>query len=386
MDVQQMLDRKKDLQCNILEFFDDDENNDFILEYLDSKSIHENTNEIKELLHLLLKISKYHYRNTGFRDKITKIILHYKNEILQSFSNYEIFNFFKHDKQILLILFENKILIADSTISDVIQSNFNKYCDFFYPELKPFLKNYYKSPLNIDPDFEQKRRKGENDLYVCKLIREDLIDEFVIYVNQTNISLHKTLITPSIYETNCLIQNKNLTFIEYAAFYGSIQIFNFLRLNGVILTPSLWIYSIHGKNPEIIHLLEEYHVDIDSNITKKFTNILITSIKCHHDDITKYIIDNIIIKYQKIYNVKESFNDNIVTYCIHYYNYEFMPDNLTDSFIIYNLCKYGHISFVKILFDKRLMKLKMKKIHDFFCFNRVSYYYLLLFYTNIFFE
>ena len=75
MDVQQMLDRKKDLQCNILEFFDDDENNDFILEYLDSKNIHENTNEIKELLHLLLKISKYHYRNTGFRDKITKIIL-----------------------------------------------------------------------------------------------------------------------------------------------------------------------------------------------------------------------------------------------------------------------------------------------------------------------
>ena len=40
-------------------------------------------------------------------------------------------------------------------------------------------------------------------------------------------------------------------------------------MNGVELTPSLLIYAIHGKNAEIIHLLEENHIEPEDNI-------------CHH--------------------------------------------------------------------------------------------------------
>ena len=36
---------------------------------------------------------------------------------------------------------------------------------------------------NILPGFIEKRRIGENDSYICQLIRQDSIKEFVFYVN-----------------------------------------------------------------------------------------------------------------------------------------------------------------------------------------------------------
>ena len=32
-------------------------------------------------------------------------------------------------------------------------------------------------------------------------------------------------------------------------------------MNGVELTPSLWLFVIHGQNPELIHRLEEQHIE-----------------------------------------------------------------------------------------------------------------------------
>ena len=42
-----------------------------------------------------------------------------------------------------------------------------------------------------------------------------------------------------------------ISLIEYAAFYGSIQIFQYLRMNNASLNKSLWLYAIHGQNAEI---------------------------------------------------------------------------------------------------------------------------------------
>mgnify|MGYP001101716460 CR=1 FL=1 len=90
-----------------------------------------------------------------------------------------------------------------------------------------------------------------------------------------NISLNSK-IESSIYETNNFLNkrqakaieennNRNndkyntsfMTFIEYSAFFGSIQIFNYLKINGSELTESLCPLAIHCNNPEIIHILEE---------------------------------------------------------------------------------------------------------------------------------
>ena len=48
--------------------------------------------------------------------------------------------------------------------------------------------------INCIMDYDEKRQKGENDSYICTLIRNDLIDEFIVHVNKTNISLSSTIL------------------------------------------------------------------------------------------------------------------------------------------------------------------------------------------------
>ena len=71
----------------------------------------------------------------------------------------------------------------------------------------------------------------------CSLIQKDLIEEFTIYMNKNGYSINST-INLSIYETNnLLLKQFGITLIEYAAFFGSIQIFDylFLMINQVYL-------------------------------------------------------------------------------------------------------------------------------------------------------
>ena len=65
---------------------------------------------------------------------------------------------------------------------------------------------------NFEPNyldnFEAKRLVGENDSDLCSLIRDDSIDEFVIYVNKEHLTLTNT-IKPSIFETNSFLIDKD---------------------------------------------------------------------------------------------------------------------------------------------------------------------------------
>ena len=96
-----------------------------------------------------------------------------------------------------------------------------------------------------------------------------------------------------------------LTVIENAAFFGSIQIIRYLKYNKATLTNSLWLYTIHSKNAELIHFLEENKIEPERNqkTTKEpFDDVFIESIKCHHNDIALYIKDSL---FEKITDVNE---------------------------------------------------------------------------------
>ena len=73
-------------------------------------------------------------------------------------------------------------------------------------------------------EFDEKRKKGENCSYLCNLIQNDSIVEFITYINQKNIQ-HSAKIQSSIYETNPLFIEDDTDLIYYSAFYGSIQIY-----------------------------------------------------------------------------------------------------------------------------------------------------------------
>ena len=77
---------------------------------------------LQAILYLLKSISINHYRTSNFFLKIEKIFSNIKNEILLYFTNSEIFNIFKSNKRILLLLIELNILIIDKDIAFIISN------------------------------------------------------------------------------------------------------------------------------------------------------------------------------------------------------------------------------------------------------------------------
>ena len=184
-------------------------------------------------------------------------------------------------------------------------------------------------------DFEIQRRKGENDEYICELIRNDSIELFVQYVNKTNLSLSNTIINPSIFETNNFLIKNKPTLIEYAAFYGSIQIFQYLKFNNVEMMPSLWFYVIHSQNSEMILFLEENNVEPPND---EYESCLNESIKCHHNDFVKYFQDKFLL------NANESY----YKFIFKYYNYEMISDEIRNNSFFYFMSFYNYSELVNL--------------------------------------
>ena len=182
--------------------------------------------------------------------------------------------------------------------------------------------------------------------YCCRWSVED----FISYINRKNIPLYSE-IAPSIFETNSfLIDNKNTTLIEYSAFFGSIQIFQYLLMNNVELTPSLWLYSIHSKNAELVHLLESNEVQPPEDSNNYFIQCLIEAIKCHHNDFADYIESNLLVQNQKN---KSKQNEQIISNCLKYHNYIYIrADNIFDHAFFY-LCQYDYNTLINFLLKSK---------------------------------
>ncbi|KAK8842396.1 hypothetical protein M9Y10_025979 [Tritrichomonas musculus] len=350
MEAKYYVQEKKKLQSIIIFYFEDDckgqENLVELCNIIETQDFLKNHEEYEIFLRLLNKISKNHQRNPDFFNKIEQIIDYLKPSIIEIFSNTEIFNIFKKNKLILLLLFSKKIMTIDSNIFHYFSQSIENI-HYFYPEIKPFLKQdaidfiekkFSQIDENIFVNFDKKRQIGENDSYICELIRNDSVKEFISYVNRTNLPLSSS-IQSSFFETNpFLIKKDSISLIEYAAFFGAIQIFQYLHINKAKLKPDLWLYAIHGKNGEIIHLLEENKIK-----PSQFNVCFAEAIKCHHNEIASYI--------QSTY-----FNENEKANCediYRYFNFEFIQDELNGSFDFSYLCKYNYITLVKLLLNTK---------------------------------
>ncbi|KAK8867242.1 hypothetical protein M9Y10_010219 [Tritrichomonas musculus] len=336
------------VQSKLLEYLDDELNEkyeDQILSYLDKQNIRSNKYQLKELLHWLSKLSKNHHRSVSFLSKIEGIIKHYQVEIQNFFSNFDIFNIFKNSKRILLFLFEEKMIHLDSSILQ----NFKKakYIRRNYPEFFICEQNICNPKHKTDDIFIENRRIGENESYICKLIQKDLIEDFISHVTRTNLRLN-SLIPSSIFETNSFLLCKNVTLIEYATFFGSIQIVKYLFLNNVVLKPSLWLYAVHGRNPDMIHFLEENRVYL-SRQTKD--EIYQESIKCFHNELANYFQNN--------HNINKNQDMTFYTLQCHNYNHFVEKDiNIIDNVdfnIFQKLIEFDYFFVVNYFFkNKRL--------------------------------
>lgn len=363
---------------------------------------------MKSFLLLLNIIIRNHHRSAGFFDKIEKILTNYIQYIKQNFTSSDIFGLFASNQRILYFLLQQDLISADN----LLKLN-NDFLVYFYPEIKDkidkkLLKKITENRQEIfdnfnDEEFNKRRQVGENHNYLCKLIREDAIVDFITYVNQTNWPLTGQ-IKESLFETNIFFyesyrnffySDDQPTLLEYAFFFGSVNIVKYLTINGAKLTYTLWPYAIHSNNAELIHLLEENHIVpsdsffltrekrfipemVEKGKTHKllkqsvweyrtFKTSLVQSIQCHHLNIYNYIKENSpemqpeddpVDDYYSSQFVTDSNTD--VTFSIFlYFNYLCFPDDIDDKMLFFYACKYDYPSIVEFFLKKGNIDINM---------------------------
>ena len=234
MEVESWVKEKKELYTPILSFLESEKESEdefrAITKIVEDQEIVKNERSTREIFQLLYKIGDNHHRTSDFYNRLVRIFQYLKKEQLL-IKDTEIFDIYKANKRLLLLLFEHKIIIPDESIVKYLieqnDSNDQQLKYYFFSEIKNYLteemkksiENQIKKEFNISVEiFEAKVKEGVNDLPVCNIIRQDSIQDFVSYVNRTNLSL-TTEIQADFYESNSLLIEKKASLIEYAIFY-----------------------------------------------------------------------------------------------------------------------------------------------------------------------
>ncbi|KAK8852942.1 hypothetical protein M9Y10_017937 [Tritrichomonas musculus] len=353
MDIQEFVKKQREIQKSLLDFIenenDNEENFQNLINILENQNIRDDRSGLKSFLYLIVKVSNNHYRTKDFFEKIEKILLSFTNEIKIFFSNLEIFKLFHSNKKILLFLISERIMFIDENISAILENE--KYKNANYME-------YFVEKNQSD----DKNKKDENDDYICQLIKNDWIEEFITHYNTNFFSLNLT-IKRSIFETHpFLLKNTKTKLIEYAAFFGSIQIFKYLYYNNAKKSKSLWLYAIHSDNPEILNFLEVSKIVPED---ETYESCFKEAIKCHHNSIALYIKNNLLKETEQIFNRKK---ENCIECALHYYNYAFFPDDLSNKPIFNHLCKYDYLKLVEFFINAKKININEKIIRMIYFF------------------
>lgn len=353
MSIKEYIESRKLVHKSLLQFIESNSDiEESMRNFYNIVSIQENLNDINELklfISLITKICNNHSHSNNFYYKILKILETLKFSIKQNFSNNEIFDLFKSNKRLLLYIINSEVLFVNNQISNILSNG--KYKKAYYHE-------YLCLSKEKSTEFLLKQDVGENDLHMCYLIRKDMIDEFIQHINQMKIPLD-AIIKTSIFETNSLLLRREPTLLEYCVFFGAVKIFKYLCRKKVALSQSLWIYAIHGNNEEIISIL------IKKNIQPKnldYESYFEESIKCHHNSITDYFINNLIDKSDMEYNQNNKFNRNISYYCFRYRNYYYFPTNYDHEFVFFYACQFNYYSIVNFYLKSNGINIKAKII------------------------
>ena len=325
------------------------------------------------ILILLVKISNNYHRTPDFFTKIDRILDFFKNDIKQTFSNTEIFQIFKSNKRLLFYIIKEDIIIVDKNIAQKIY-NIESYHEYFYPEIKNFINEKQREEIlkkldeNWEEEFDKKRKEGENDEFICKLIRNDSVEEFIALYNKLNYSPNKE-IKKSIFETNDFLQYSFNTLVEYSAFFGSFEIFAFLYMNGVELAPSIWLYAIHGKNSSLIHFLEENQIE-----PKSYSECFFESMKCHHNDLANYFLINQLndevpkefIKEDKKKYFGGFYRTKINSFLkfFEYYNFAYITTDVDIQLAFWCSCKFNYLFIAKTLLENQKININEPFIYS----------------------
>ena len=124
------------------------------------------------------------------------------------------------------------------------------------------------------------------------------------------------------------------------------------------LTPSLWLYAIHSNNAELIHLLEKLHIEIKTAEEEKlYKECFIESIKCHHNEIANYFINNYLQR-------EDEYSADTFIQCLKYFNFSFLQNELVNESSFCYLCFFDYYSLVNELLTSRDVDINSKTIQN----------------------
>ena len=110
MTVERFVDKMKSIQNALLEFLEDESNaEDKYEEFINLSTTHKIIKErykFKALLQLINSIGSNHKRTSNFICNLERLLKHFLKDIKKYFSNSEIFELFKGNKRILLLLID----------------------------------------------------------------------------------------------------------------------------------------------------------------------------------------------------------------------------------------------------------------------------------------
>ena len=353
MNIREYIIQHADLYNLIYKFIDGDDSFENIKGFLNSHQSFLNGTELKSFLRLLKIIANEHKRNQILLDKIKEILKFIQENIQQNVSKIDLCGIFLGNKLILLFLLDSKIITAEDIKDKFNSPYYIDYKCFFYPEIKNLVNSKDKITIEqklseLDSDtlnnFEMYRQIGENHTHLCSLIRSDNVQDFIGYINENEIDPSEFSIKPSIFESHLILRNhKSMTLIEYATFFGSLKIYQYLKAKKVTISPSLMIYAIHSRNYRLIHQIEE---DIQDTQEKEiYAKCFRESIKCHHNEIADYFANKI-----------EEKSTVLLSFEFHNF-YSISEDEICNvklKELFYIACKHNYINLLQILFEMRI--------------------------------
>lgn len=324
MEIEDFIKKLKDIYPKFIDFIDNTDDLEIkfqvLIDSFEKHEILEKKEGIRQILKLIAAIANNHYRTTNFFNKLEKIIQYLLKDKKSPISDYIPDYRLNFSKRILFYLFEKEFIEPDESFFRYFfkqrKSN-EKLFYYLYPALKKYLSEseqkhieseiFKKFKVPIDT-FKAKCLIGENDSYICSLIREDSIESFITFINQSNISLSYK-IRPSYYETNAFLIGRKTSLIEYATFFGAIRIIQYLKFNKIENDESLWPFAVHSNNAELIHYLEENEAFNSFEIRSSYLEYLVKeSIICNHNEFADYFRYNYLEK-------NSDFNEFIDFFC-----------------------------------------------------------------------
>ena len=264
-------------------------------------------NDKTVLRHVLATIGVAFQTRPTISDILIQLICSFSSNINDNFMPHEIYNILLcNSSNYLLLELINHHILTFPSICSIPHDESNSFLIYFSPEIQQNDQNKFntevKPLLTIDDEKHQElRSKGVNEFPIAELIRNDDLEGFIESLSRS--SSINSKIPYSIYE-KCSYINKEPSYFEYAAFYGSVKIFKYLVSNKISPSNNLAFFAVAGGNFEIIHICEQINCD--------FTNAINAALLFHQKDIFNYLV-----------NQEFDFLYNSVIFCIEGYNFEY---------------------------------------------------------------